>query len=113
MTTFVYKGIPRAQVRTNGNTTIVVAGNNSVSNVAVGAENVLGATVSQVWFATDAVVTISRGANTLLVLPPGTDHWDFREGGFSLTEYAAATLVVTTPAAANCSLIIELTKQYN
>ena len=113
MTTFVYKGIPRTQVRTNGNTTIVVAGNTTTSNVAVGLENVLGATVSQVWFATDAVITISRGANTLLTLPPGTDHWDFREGGFSLTEYASANLVITTAAAANCSLIVELTKQYN
>ena len=112
MTTFVYKGVPRAQVRTNGNTTIVVAGNSSVSNVAIGNENVLGASVSQIWFAVDGVVTIARGANTIVTLSNSTDHWDFREGGFSLSEYASANLVVTTAAAANCTLIIELTKQY-
>ena len=75
-------GTGTAVIHLTANATIVVAGNNSVSNVAVGSEVVTGANVRKVWWGlADAYTywTVKRGANTVLVLN-NTNYLDFTTG---------------------------------
>lgn len=104
-----------ALIRATGNATIVVAGNTSVSNIAHPSESadVVGAAITKIVWTTDARVDVKRGANTVIVIPAGsTDQFDLRDLNMVLSEYAAANLVITTAAAANCTLLIELTKTF-
>lgn len=105
-------------IRATGNTTIVVAGNSSVSNIAssaavrpaTGEENISGAGISEIHWSTDALVTIARGANTIFNLN-GSGSWNFRHMGITMGEFPAANLVINT-ATANATIIIELVKAH-
>jgi hypothetical protein len=101
-------------LRLTANATITVAGNTTTSNIAHAADgaDVVGAWITKLIWTTDARIDIKRGANTVVVIPPGTGTWDLREYAASITDDATATFVVTTAAAANCTLIVELTKRF-
>ena len=104
-------GKDRAITRDTANTTYVVAGNSTVSNI-VGAngEIVSNANISKVWFSQPAsgVCTISRGANVVLVLN-GTNYFNFTEGGVTIPDYGAANVTVQF-SSANSVLVMELVK---
>ena len=93
------------------NTTLTIAGNNSVSNVATGSEVLTGATIRRVKFGSDVGRwTVKRGSNTVLVLS-GTNQLDFYKDGFSINIDPTATLVLELSGTANGFITIELSKQ--
>lgn len=60
-----------ATIHLVANATFVVAGNNSVSNLAIGSEILTSATIKRVWWGTEnanTFWTVKRGSNTVLVL---------------------------------------------
>lgn len=100
-------------VHADATTTLTIAGNNSVSNVATGDEILTGASIKQVWFGSPsgnaAYWTVKRGANTILVLD-STGWQDFAGNGNMITKDGAGTLVLTLVGAANGSIMIEMQK---
>lgn len=95
-----------ALIRETANATYVIAGNNSVSNIASAGETVNTAAFSQIWWTGDW--TIKRGANTVFVLKD-SGYWDFNGAGVSLSEFGSANLVIE--AANTGTIIIEMSKQ--
>jgi hypothetical protein len=102
----------RTVIREAANATYVVVGNNTVSNVGATGQNVVSAAITRIYWSTPDTITISRGANAVLCLR-GTDHWDLKEAGISLTQDSLANVVINfgTTVASNVSLIIEISKQ--
>ncbi len=92
-------------VQCTANDTIQVASANATAS-----ETVTGLTINQVWFGLDSGYwKISRGANTL-VISDTTGYLDFSGAGQALTLDSAANVVVNCTTA-NCTLIIDFTKQ--
>lgn len=95
------------------NSTWIIAGNNSVSNVALTDQVVNGGTIRQVWCGSpsgnSAFWTIKRGANTVAVLD-GTTHMPFANFGAVLSQDAAANVVVELTGATAGFIMIELSK---
>lgn len=105
-------GTGTAIIHVTANATIVVAGNNSVSNVAVGSEIVSSATVRKVWHGVadaNTYWTVKRGANTLLVLN-NSGHIDLTTGGV-LGIDAAANLVFEKTGSGTGFICVEIKKQ--
>lgn len=90
----------RVVLHATSNTTWVIAGNSSVSNVATGDETVISGSIKQVWFGSpsgnNAYWTIKRGANTVAVL--SKSKW---------IPYSALGKTVTLDSSANVT--VELT----
>ena len=92
-------------IHCTANDTIQVSSANSTAE-----EVVTGLTINQIWFGLDSGSwKVSRGANTLLVTDT-SGYFDFSGAGQALTFDPAANVVVNCTAA-NCSLIIDFTKQ--
>lgn len=100
-------------IHTDVSNTITIAGNSSTSNIAIGAEVITGAAITQAWFGGEAtsVWVVKRGSNTACILnPSGEAYVDFRGNGNSLDLDANATLVMTLTGGANSYLMLELKK---
>jgi hypothetical protein len=92
-------------VQCTANDTIQVASANAIAG-----ETVTGLTINQIWTGLDSGYwKISRGANTLLITD-SSDYYDFSGAGQALTLDPAANVVVNCTTA-NCTLIIDFTKQ--
>lgn len=103
----------RALLRFIANATVNVAANSTVnSDLGFTPSNdaITGASITKLAWSTANNITIARGSNTILTLS-GTGHWDLRQMGTPLTEFPAATLVVTLRDA-NSSLLVEMSKYY-
>lgn len=100
----------RVVLRDVANATYVVVGNTSASNVAAPGETISGAYLSQVHWSTDALVTIKRGANTILNLN-GNGSLNLRALGYSISEFSNASIVIST-ATANATVIVEIVKEH-
>lgn len=98
----------RVVIRDVANASYVVAGNNSVSNIAAPTETVASAYVSKVFWSTDGQIVVKRGANTLFNLQ-NSGSWDFGEAGIVITQDAAAAVNVTH-SSANSTIVLELRK---
>lgn len=100
-------------IHLTSNATITIAGNSSVSNVAVGDEVVTGAYISQLWYGSSNGATgyweVKRGANTVGVFS-STGYMDFAGNGIALNNDSTATLVANLNSAAAGFIVIELTK---
>jgi hypothetical protein len=88
---------------------IIVAGNNSVSNIALATENIGGATIRKVIFSSNGSWTITRGANTVAVLH-GNHVIDFAGMGMGLNLDPAANIAFTHSASATGFIICEIAK---
>lgn len=101
-----------ATLHINSNSTIIIAGNNSVSNVAIGTEVLSGASISQIAWGCDpnGSIQISRGAN-LVGVYDSTSYIDYAGNGIALDIHPSANLVVTFIGSANCSCVIEIQKK--
>lgn len=99
-----------AQVHLNATDTIVVAGNNSVSDIATGDEVLTGADITQVFAGctSGGSVTITRGGN-LVAAYDSTGWYDYAGCGMSLTVNNTDPLVVTITG--TCYAFIELKKR--
>lgn len=93
---------------------IIVAGNNSVSNVATGSEVLTGASIRKITFGAapsgTAYWTVARGANVVAVCD-GTGILNFTgEFGAALNLFPAANLVCTLTGSTNGFIMVELAK---
>lgn len=90
------------------NATYVVVGNNSVSNIASGAEIVDSAAIRRVVWGTDTGQwTVKRGSNTVLVLS-GTN--ELLLNGMSLGKDSTANVVITLSGGTGF-IMVELAKK--
>ena len=102
-------------VHATGNTTWTIAGNSSVSNVAIDDEVLTGASIKQIWAGSSsgngAFWTIKRGANTVVVMD-STAWLDFAGNGNMINKDNSATLEIELNNAATdeAFIMIELQK---
>lgn len=93
---------------------ITVAGNNSVSNVAISDEDLTGAYITQVWAGApsgaNAFWTIKRGANVVAVLD-STGYYDYAGCGNPITLDSTATLEANLTGSTTGYIVIELQKE--
>lgn len=103
-------------VHVSANDTVVVAGNDSVSNIAAPGEIVTEAYVKQVWYGSPsgnaAYWMVKRGANTLLVLD-STGWTDYAGNGSMLKQDPTANLVLQLVGTGNGYVMVELQKVVN
>lgn len=92
---------------------IIVAGNSSVSNVALSGEVLDGAYITQVWAGcpsgANAFWTIKRGANTVAVLD-STGYYDYAGCGNPITLDQTANVSATLTGSAVGYLMFECQK---
>ena len=104
---------PRVIVQADANTgAIVIAGNNTTSNVTSFDEEVVNeATISQVvWGApVDAYWAVYRGAN-LVGVYNGSGHLNYASAGMTLNLDSAADLTANLVGSTDGTIIIELKK---
>lgn len=98
-------------VLADANTTLTIAGNSSVSNVATSDEVLTGAAIKQLWYGTSngGHWTVKRGSNTVAVFD-STGYVDYAGCGCMLNKDAAGTLVLTLNNATDGYILIELQK---
>ena len=91
---------------------ITIAGNNSVSNVAVTDEVLTGAYITQAWCGAGngAYWVVKRGANTVLVAD-STGWYDYAGCGNPITLDSGATLSANLEGGTDGYLILELQKE--
>jgi hypothetical protein len=95
-----------------GSNTVIISGNNSVSNVAISDETLTGAYVTQVFYGNDVngSIQIKRG-NELISVYDSTGYVDYAGAGMALTAgNTAANLVVSFIGSSNAYLIVEIQK---
>jgi len=92
--------------------TLTISGNDSVSNIAIANQTVLGASIKQMWCASisgnSAFWTISRGSNDIFY-PDSTAYLDFSGNGAGLNLFPDATIVVSITGGSG-SLMLTLRK---
>jgi hypothetical protein len=103
-------------VHATSNVTLTIAGNNSVSNVAIDDEVLTGAAIKQIWASSPsgngAYWTVKRNANTIIVMD-STSWFDFAGNGNLLNKDSSATLVLELHNAAEDEgfIMVELQKE--
>lgn len=90
----------------NANTTLVVAGNNSVSNIASASETVVSANIRRIW--TGGACSISRGANVVFTSTQ-SGYFGFADHGAVLSMDSTANVVISMTGTS--FVMIELSKQ--
>ena len=112
------KKTKKAVLHATANTTWVIAGNSSVSNVANVDEHVYSGAIRQIWFGSpsgnSSYWTVKRGANVVMVVD-STGWIDFSGHGQAITQDASANVVVELTAAGDGSgyIMIEVSKNSN
>lgn len=103
---FTYSVGGRAVWSGGANTTLVVAGNNSVSNIASASETVQSAYIKGLRFSTSNNILIQRNGAVVAQLY-GTDHWENVE----FTENATSNIVVTFNGNGTLHMILHKTSR--
>lgn len=101
-----------AVIHFSGSNTVIIAGNNSVSNVAISDETLTGAYVTQVFYGCDGSgsIQLKRGSDTIAVYD-STGYIDYAGAGMALTAgNTAANIAVSFVGSANAYLLIEIQK---
>jgi len=95
----------------SSNSSLVVAGNSSQSNIAISNETLTGCAITQAIWGCDGVghIQVYRGANLVAVFD-STAQVDYAGTGMSLTAYPTATLDVKFVGSANSYIILEVQK---
>lgn len=99
-------------VHATANLSLTIAGNSSVSNVAVTDEVLVGAAIKQVWWGSEAGAGtwfVKRGSNTVGVYD-STGWHDYAGNGCMLNKDSSATLELELAGTANGFIMIELQK---
>jgi hypothetical protein len=98
------------------NGTVVIAGNSTVSDIAIDNEVLTGAYITQVWYGSPSGSVsyweIKRGANTVAVLD-STSYTDFAGNGNALKLDSGATLTASLIGTTAGYLMIEVQKEGN
>lgn len=102
-----------AVIHVTASNTIIIAGNSSVSDIAIGNEVLTGCSITQVFCGSSsgngAYWTVKRGANTVAVLD-STGYFDYAGAGMALTVDAGGTLVANLINGSDGYLLIEIQK---
>lgn len=99
----------RVVVHVPATETFVVVGNNSVSNLAVGSENVASAVITKIFYSGNT--TVARGANTVFSASTGDSGlWDLSAADITLNQFPAANIVVTIGTGGNPA-VLEIRKK--
>lgn len=102
-----------AVIHLAANASITVAGNSSVSDIAIGNEVLTGCTITQVFCGSSsgngAYWTVKRGANTVLVLD-STGYYDYAGSGMALNIDVGATIEANLVNGTDGYLLIEVQK---
>ena len=90
---------------------LVVAGNSSVSNLAISDEVLTGAYITQVVWGCDGTghIQVLRGANLVAVYDSTGQH-EYAGTGMPINMYPSANLVINLVGSANSFIAIELQK---
>lgn len=103
-----------AVIHITASNTVVVAGNSSVSDIAIGNEILTGCSITQVFCGSSsgngAYWTVKRGANTVAVLD-STGYYDYAGAGMAITVDSGGTLVANLVNGTDGYLLIEVQKQ--
>lgn len=103
-----------AVIHVTASNTIVVAGNSSVSDIAIGNEVLTGCSITQVFCGSSSgngsYWTIKRGANTVAVLD-STGYFDYAGAGMAITVDSGGTLMANLVNGTDGYLLIEVQKQ--
>ena len=103
-----------AVIHITGSNTVTIAGNSTVSDVAIGNEVLTGCTITQVFCGSSsgngAYWTIKRGANTVAVLD-STGYFDYAGAGMALSVDSGGTLEANLINGTDGYLLIEIQKQ--
>lgn len=95
---------------TGANSTVIVAGNTTNSNVATGNETLTGGVITQLYWGVDTgSVQILRGANIVATLTQSGSK-DFAASGLALTKDQSANVNVNFVGTANGYVLMELVK---
>jgi hypothetical protein len=108
MTVISNKAGSATVVHAIANGTVVVAGNNSVSNIALGTEIITGASISRIWWGTTNNITIARGSNVDVILTQSGFH-DYSGHGCLLTVDRTANVIITINGSGH--VVLELKKE--
>lgn len=97
------------------NDTVVIAGNNSVSNVAIGDEIILGAVIQQVWVGSPdgahwVIKRANATTNSIVAVYNGTDYIDYAGAGAPINVRSSDNLRVELNANVNGYIMMELKK---
>lgn len=113
----------RATLRFNGTSANCVVQANSTVNADIAdaghaTDQIVGATISGIWWSitgnttiADGAVTVQRQANTILTLS-GVGSWSPATGWLGDGQFPAANVVVTFSGAAQGTVYVEFAKQY-
>jgi hypothetical protein len=88
-----------------------VAGNSSVSDIALSNEVLSDAYIRRIWWGTDAAAgswTVKRGSNTVIIVN-GSGQMDFSEAGSAITGNSSANVSVTLTGS-NGFIMVDLAK---
>lgn len=95
---------------TGANSTVIVAGNTTNSNVATSNETLTGGVITQLFWGVDTgSVQILRGANIVATLTQSGSK-DYAGSGLALTKDSAANVSVNFVGTANGYVMMELVK---
>ena len=92
----------------------ILVGNNSVSNVATGNENIISASIGQIWASSSnaGYWEVKRGANVVAIIA-GTSHLQFSERGCSLIKDNTGDLSLTLNGGGVGFIMVEIQKVAN
>lgn len=95
----------------SGNSSLTIAGNSSVSNLAIQDEVLTGAYITQAVWGCDGTgyIVIKRGANSVMVLDSTGQH-DYAGCGMPIRTNENATLDIQFVGSTNCALVLEVQK---
>jgi len=95
----------------NGNASLTIAGNSSVSNLAISDEVLTGAYITQAVWGCDGTgyIVVQRGANSVMVYDSTGQH-DYAGCGLPIRGSESAPLSVQFVGSANSSIILEVQK---
>jgi len=101
----------------NANATLTIAGNSTVSAIAIGNEELTGAYITQLYFghdgsAADGGLAVYRGANLVMAVDTST-YVDFAGTGMALTVDQSANLGIKFIGTNNAYCFLEVQKVGN
>lgn len=100
----------------SSNGSVVIAGNSTVSGIAIDNEVLTGAYITQVWYGSPSGASsyweVKRGSNTVLVLD-STSYTDFAGNGNAIKLDSTATLSANLVGSTTGFLMLELQKEGN
>jgi hypothetical protein len=103
-----------AVILITSNSTLTIAGNSTVSNVATGSEVLTGCSISQIFCGSNsgnaAYWVVKRGTDLTAILD-STGYFDYAGCGMALTNSPTATLVANLENSTTGYLLIEIQKQ--